>query len=307
MKDDKWSVEQIESLDDKVLVVTGGNSGIGYEAVRIFALKGARVIMACRSMDRANKARLKIQEENPLANIDIIKLDLSDLESIHDFADKFKKKFNRLDVLLNNAGIMLVPYGKTEDGFEKQMGVNHLGHFALTALLFDRLKATNNSRVINISSTAHKRAEMDFDNFMFENGAYSPWKSYARSKLANLLFTYELQRRIEDNNLNMKSLAAHPGMSNTNLNRKFENNFFYKLFGWFFEMIGQSPRAGSLPTIRAATDTQAEGGEYYGPSGLFEIKGRPVVVESSPASHDLEDAERLWEISEELTDVKFKI
>ncbi|MFW6287741.1 MAG: oxidoreductase [bacterium] len=307
MKADNWSIEQIDSLDDKVIVVTGGNSGIGYEAVRIFGLKGARVVMASRSMDRASKARLKIQEENPLANINIIKLDLADLESVHDFVDRFKKEYGRLDILLNNAGIMLVPYGKTKDGFEKQMGVNHLGHFALTALVFDRLRATEDSRVVNISSTAHKQGKMDFDNFMFENGGYSPWKSYARSKLANLLFTYELQRRIEGRNIRMKSLAAHPGMSNTNLNRNFEDNFFYKIFGAIFEKIGQSARDGALPAIRAATDKQAKGGEYYGPSGLFEIKGSPVVIESSSASHDPEDAERLWDISEKLTGINFKL
>ena len=193
-----WTTEDMPDLTGKVIIVTGANSGIGFEAAKAFARKGAQTILACRSMDKAEAALAEIQAEIPNAPAEIMHLDLANQASIHKFAEAFKAKFNRLDVLVNNAGIMMVPYGTTEDGFEKQFGTNHLGHFALTGLLIDLLLNTKGSRVVNISSGGHRMGQMDFDNLMYADGeGYSGARAYGRSKLANLLFTYELQRRYE--------------------------------------------------------------------------------------------------------------
>ena len=210
----KWTVNDIPDLTGKVIIVTGGNSGIGFEAAKEFARKGAQTILACRSMDKAQTALHEIQAEIPNAPVAIMQLDLASLTSVHQFADEFKGKYDRLDVLVNNAGIMMVPYGTTEDGFERQMGTNHLGHFALTGLLMDLLLKTLHSRVVNVSSNGHTSGVMDFDNLLFAGGQdYSPMTAYGRSKLANLLFTSELQRRYEAAGSSAIAVAAHPGAS----------------------------------------------------------------------------------------------
>lgn len=308
MKNNKWTIEDIPDLTGKVIIVTGGNSGIGYESVKAFSLNGAEVVLASRNLDRGEEARKKVINEYPEAKINVIQLDLGDLESVSRFASDFKKEYKQLDVLLNNAGIMMSPYFKTKDGFEGQMGINHLGHFALTGLLLDRLLKTPDSRVVNVSSGAHKRGEMDFDNLLFENGKdYSPVKAYGRTKLANLLFTYELQRKLETHKKDMIALAAHPGVAKTNLGRYLEKKFLYKLLSPLFMWISQGQEMGALPQIRASVDPDVKGGEYYGPEGRNEMKGYPVRVESSTASHNLEDAARLWEKSERLTGVRFEI
>ena len=194
----KWTAENIPDLSGKVIIVTGANSGIGFEAAKEFARNGAETILACRSIEKATKALDRLKSEIPDAKAEIIQLDLASLKSIHKFAEKFKKDYSRLDVLVNNAGIMAVPYRKTEDGFESQVGINHLGHFALTSLLYDLLASTADARVVNVSSTGHTMGKMDFDNFMYEDGeGYSRFEAYGRSKLANLLFTYELDRRFK--------------------------------------------------------------------------------------------------------------
>jgi NAD(P)-dependent dehydrogenase (short-subunit alcohol dehydrogenase family) len=298
-----WTAENIPDITGKVIVVTGANSGIGFEAAKQFARNGAQTILACRSMDKAQKALKKIIAKIPQANVEIMQLDLASLESVHQYADAFKAKFNRLDILLNNAGIMMVPYGKTEDGFEHQFGTNHLGHFALTGLLIDLLINTPGSRVVNISSNAHKSGRMDFDNLQFENGkGYSRMDAYGRSKLANLLFTYELQRRLEAKGADTIATAAHPGLTNTSLADHFPG---MKILRPILGLLIQQPAMGALPSIRAAVDPATKGGEYYGPNGNGEARGFPVIVQSSNASHDQSDAERLWLVSEDLTGVQF--
>lgn len=300
---ENWTTQNIPDLTGKVIIVTGGNNGIGYEAAKEFSRKGAHTILACRNQEKAQKALEKIKAEIPDANAEVMLLDLASLQSIRQFSEAFTGKFDRLDVLLNNAGIMMVPYGKTADGFERQLGTNHLGHFALTGLLLDKLLATPGSRIVNISSLAHRQGEMDFDNLQFENGTgYTPQKAYGRSKLANLLFTYELQRRLEAAGTETIAIAAHPGVSNTALADHFPGvKYLRPLFGFFM----QPAAIGALPGIRAAVDPAAKGGQYYGPDHPRGVRGYPVVVESTPASHNQEDAQKLWEASEELTGVRY--
>ena len=212
----KWTEKDIPDLREKVIVVTGANTGLGFENTKQFSKHGANVIMACRNLEKSHQSLEKIQNKIPDAKVEILKLDLASLESINQFSDNFKQKYDRLDILLNNAGIMMVPYKKTLDGFESQVGTNHLGHFALTAQLFDLLKNIKGSRIINVSSTAHLRGEMDWDDFLFEK-SYSRIKAYGRSKLANLLFTYEMDRRLKAKGIDILSVASHPGGATTNL------------------------------------------------------------------------------------------
>lgn len=302
---EKWTTKNVPNLSGKVFIVTGANSGIGFEAAKEFARKGATTILACRNLDKAKKALAQIHKKIPDAPVEIMQLDLANLDSVNKFVDEFKEKHDRLDSLVNNAGIMMVPYQKTVDGFESQVGTNHLGHFALTGLLHDLLARTEGARVVNISSGGHRSGEMDFDNFLFDEGKdYSRMKAYGRSKLANLLFTYELDKRFKREKIDAMAVAAHPGMSNTNLANH--------LMGWFVpilkilsSIIMQSAAKGALPTIRAAVDPDVKGSEYYGPRGFHEEWGYPEKVESNEASHNEEDAKRLWELSEKLTGVKF--
>jgi NAD(P)-dependent dehydrogenase (short-subunit alcohol dehydrogenase family) len=304
----KWTTADIPDLTGKVIIVTGANCGLGYEDAKEFARKGAQTIMACRDMAKAQAALDQLKAEIPEAHAEIMQLDLSSLASVRQFAEDFKGRYQRLDVLVNNAGIMWAPYGKTEDGFESQFGTNHLGHFALTGLLIDLLHKTPDSRVVNVSSVGHRAGVMDFENLMFEDGeGYSRHGAYGRSKLANLLFTYELQRRFEANNVAAIAVAAHPGGSSTNLSRHVENRWWFRLLRPLFEVIAQSAAMGALPTIRAAVDPNARGGEYYGPARFRESRGHPVLVKSNDASHNEADARQLWWVSEELTGVRYTL
>jgi NAD(P)-dependent dehydrogenase (short-subunit alcohol dehydrogenase family) len=301
-----WTTVDMPDLTGKVIIVTGANSGIGYEAAKEFAREGGQTILACRSMEKAQAAMDQIKTEIPDAKLEIMYLDLANLESIRKFADQFKAQYERLDVLLNNAGIMMVPYGTTEDGFERQFGTNHLGHFALTGSLIDLLTNTPNARVVNVSSNGHRFGTMDFDNLMFADGQdYSPMDAYGRSKLANLLFTYELQRRFEAAGVSAIATAAHPGISDTSLaDHMFDRwhlGFLKPAMGWFT----QSAAMGALPSLRAAVDPNVSGGEYFGPGGPNERDGYPVIVQSNQASQNLEDAQQLWEVSEDLTGVRY--
>jgi len=298
-----WTTNDIPDLTGRVIIVTGANSGIGYEAAKEFTRKGAQTILACRSVDKSRTALNQIRAEIPTAKVEVMQLDLASQKSVHAFADDFKSKYNRLDVLVNNAGIMMVLYGKTEDGFERQFGTNHLGHFALTGLLIDLLKNTPNSRVVNVSSNAHHQGIMDFDNLMYAGGrGYSPMNAYGRSKLANLLFTYELQRRFETAGMNTIATAAHPGLTNTALADHIPG---VKLLRPILGRMIQSAAMGALPTLRAAVDPSAKGGQYYGPAGSGETGGYPIVVRSNRASHNKADALQLWQVSEKLTGVAF--
>ena len=306
MSNNKWTFDNIPDLKGKTIIVTGGNSGLGFEAVKAFGRKNAEVILASRNQERGEVARKEILSEFPSCDIKVMELDLGDLKSVRAFADSFKSNYQQLDVLLNNAGIMWCPYDVTKDGFESQMGVNHLGHFALTGLLLDLLKRTENSRVVNVSSLGHRNGKMDFDNLLFSEENYHPRQAYFNSKLANLLFTYELQRKLEANNLDVISVAAHPGGSATNLARHVEGQLWYKLLFPILMPIANTAAMGTLPEVRASVDANVKGGEYYGPRKMGEMRGYPILVKSIPASHSLEDAKKLWEMSEQLTQVAYQ-
>ena len=302
-----WTVENMPDLKGKIIVVTGGNSGLGYESVKAFADKGAEVVLASRTNEKGEKAKNEIMESIPDGKIELMQLDLGDLDSVRSFVASFKKKYKKLDVLLNNAGIMMTPYFTTKDGFEGQFGTNHLGHFALTGLLMEVILNTPGSRVVNVSSGAHRNGDMDFSNLQFENGeGYKSMKAYGRSKLSNLLFTYELQRKLEAANKETISVAAHPGVAMTNLANHLQGKFLFKVLTPLFKRMAQDQAMGALPQIRASVDPKVKGSEYYGPDGKREWKGYPVVVPSNEASHSPEDAASLWEDSEKLTGVKFE-
>ncbi len=294
----KWTAENIPGQAGKTAVVTGANSGIGYETARALARKGATVILACRDAGKGNAAVQKIKVDQPEAKAESMMLDLSELASVRRFAGEFKSRFGALDILINNAGIMAVPYRKTADGFESQFGTNHLGHFALTLLLMDRILRIPRARVITVSSFGHKLAKMDFDNLNAEKG-YDPQKAYGQSKLANLLFTYELQRRFEAAGADAIAAAAHPGWTATNLDAH------WRMVHMLTPFLGQKPEMGALPTLYAAVAPDVRGGNYYGPGGWQEIRGYPAKVPSSAASHEAAIAARLWKVSEELTGVRY--
>jgi NAD(P)-dependent dehydrogenase (short-subunit alcohol dehydrogenase family) len=301
-----WTTANMPDLSGKVIVVTGANSGIGFEAAKEFARKGAQVILACRNMEKAQAALDELKAELPHAQAEIMQLDLASQASVHHFANEFLSRYDRLDILVNNAGIMMVPYGTTEDGFERQLGTNHLGHFALTGLLIDRLLATPGSRVVNVSSSAHQMGSMDFANLNYEDGVgYSPQGAYGRSKLANLLFTYELQRRYDAAGVDAMAVAAHPGISETNLGAHLYDRWYFKPLVPFMGQLLQGADMGALPTLRAAVDPTVAGGDYYGPDGFMEQRGYPVQVSSSAASHNRDDAAQLWQLSEEMTGVHY--
>jgi NAD(P)-dependent dehydrogenase (short-subunit alcohol dehydrogenase family) len=304
----KWTTDDIPDLSGKIVLITGANSGIGFEAAGELARKGAHIIMACRNIGKANAAKNEMMNEIPRSKPEIIHMDLADLKSVHLFADIFKSKYSSLDILINNAGIMMAPYGKTKDGFEQQFGINHLGHFALTGLLIDRILKTPHSRIINVSSNAHHIGNMDFDNLMYEGGkGYSPTRAYGRSKLANILFTYELERRFEATGAETIAAAVHPGNAHTHLTRYLEKKWYFRLFSPLNNLIAQNAAMGALPILRAAVDPGVIGGQYYGPDGFLQQRGHPVVIKPSQASYDKPSAEKLWEVSEQLTDGKIQI
>lgn len=305
MSNTKWTTNNIPDLAGKVIIVTGGNSGLGYEAVKAFAEKGAEVIMASRNLQKAEAAASEISNGNPSGKVVVMELDLGSLESVKNFVAAFKKQYNKLDVLLNNAGIMMTPYQLTKDGFESQLGTNHFGHFALTGQLFDLIKKTSGSRIVNVSSIAHKKGTFDFNDLLYKDGkSYDPMKAYQRSKIANLLFTYELQRRL-DSSTDTMTVAAHPGVSMTNLANHLKGSFMFKIFSLLSPFVAHPVADGALPEIRASVDPEVKPGTYYGPAGFNEMKGAPVVVQSNSASHNKQDAEKLWEVSEKLTGVTF--
>ncbi len=293
----KWRAADMPDQAGKIIIVTGANSGIGYETARALAHKGAHVVMACRSRGRAEAAAARIRAENPRGELALLDLDLADLASVRAFADAFHQRYDRLDVLVNNAGIMALPQRMTtKDGFEIQFGVNHLGHFALTGLLIERLLATPKSRVVTVSSKAHRFGTINFDDLNWER-SYSPWKAYGQSKLANLLFTFELQRRLEARDAETIAVAAHPGYTATNLQR------YMRSFTWFQKLLAQSPEMGALPTLYAATMPDVRGGDYFGPDSFMEMRGHPKRVRAKPHAYDAETARRLWKVSEALTGV----
>lgn len=301
-----WTTDNIPSLKGKTIIVTGGNSGLGLQSVKAYSEKGAKVVLACRNYDKGEVAKGEILKLVPAAQIVVMTLDLADLTSVHSFAERFNKEFDRLDILLNNAGIMMPPYQLTKDGMESQQGTNHFGHFALTGLLLDKLKKTAGSRVVNVSSLAHKQGKMDFDNLLYENGkGYSPLSAYGRSKLENLLFTYGLQDYFVTNKLDIKAVVAHPGVSDTNLFSQIGGKFLQALFKPLLKLIVQPAEMGALPQLRASVDESVQGGEYFGPNGVGEMKGFPVIVHPNNDALNKNHIQKLWEFSEKITGVSY--
>ncbi len=293
----RFTEADIPILAGKTAIVTGANSGLGFEIAKTLANRGARVVLACRDESKAKTAADEIRKGNPSADVMVRSLDLASLASIDTYVAQFLTAETKLDLLINNAGLMAIDESRTVDGFEMQLGVNHLGHFALTAMLMPVLLSTPQSRVVSMSSSAHRKGKMDFDDLMFERRPYSRWSAYAQSKLANLLFILELNRRLGASS-QTKALAAHPGVANTNLGQNAGG-----IIGFGFRisapLIAHSALKGAMPALRAASDPDAKGGQFYGPR--YMMVGSPVVETPSLQARNLEDAQRLWKISEELT------
>jgi NAD(P)-dependent dehydrogenase (short-subunit alcohol dehydrogenase family) len=307
---ERWTADSVPELSGKTMIVTGANSGIGYEAALQLARKGARVVLACRDRQKAQDAAASIKGTAANALVEEMELDLANLNSVRAFADAYRHRHQTLDVLCNNAGVMALPYRKTADGFEMQIGTNHLGHFALTGLLLDRLLVTPGARVVTVSSGAHRYGRIRFDDLHWERG-YRKWFAYGQSKLANLLFVYELQRRLEAAGAGAISVACHPGYAATNLQvagpRMAGSSFSERAMLLGNRLFSQNAAMGALPTIYAATDPNVRGGDYIGPDGLGELWGHPRKVSSNRRSRDAETARRLWEVSERLTGVSYSL
>lgn len=293
-----------QDLSGKTAIITGGNSGIGLEAAKALAGSGMRIVLAVRNETKGAAARDEILSLHPDGQIEIRKLDVADLSSVWSFAEAFLRDFTALDVLINNAGVMIPPYSKTKDGFEMQFGSNHLGHFALSALLLPLLQRTPDSRVVTIGSLAHNRGAIDFDNLDGSKG-YQAKKFYNQSKLANMLFALELDRRLKVHGSNTISVVCHPGVSATNIFKVGKRNaplFLRNLANKFYL---QPPAIGALATVYAATNPNLKGGEYIGPDGPGRRKGFPALETPHPSALDEEVAKRLWEVSEKLTGIGF--
>ena len=300
-----WTTDAIGNLDGKVVVVTGGNSGLGFETVKVLAAKGAEVIMASRNESKANAAITKIKAENASANVVFIAIDMANLNSIKAFSEIFHERYDRLDILMNNAGVMAIPHRKTADGFEMQLGTNHLGHFALTGLLLDRLLSTPGSRVVSTTSVAAITGRLNFEDLMFEARRYSRWTAYNQSKLSNMLFGRELQRRLSAAGKETISVLAHPGFSATNLQEGPADGggFTGNMMKSFLYMMCQPQEDGALPQIMAATAEGVKGDEYYGPEKMR--KGAPKKVDFPASGKNMGAAKNLWDVSVELTGVDY--
>jgi NAD(P)-dependent dehydrogenase (short-subunit alcohol dehydrogenase family) len=294
----------LENLNEKKVIITGANSGIGLETAKMLAAKGAHVVLAVRNLEKGKRAVNSIIDQFESAKVELMKLDLADLKSVHQFSNEYNSRYYQLDILINNAGVMIPPYGKTADGFEMQFGSNHLGHFALTGLLLPLLKNTPNSRVITLSSIAHRGAFIDFDNLDGSKG-YKAMKFYGQSKLANLLFAKELDQRFKNHGIDTISLACHPGISNTNLFKMGKSEtpgYMKRIMNLFF----QPAEKGALPTIYAATETSLKGGEYIGPDGRGNRRGNPAIETPGASVYDEETMTKLWDVSEELTGITYE-
>jgi NAD(P)-dependent dehydrogenase (short-subunit alcohol dehydrogenase family) len=306
----RWTEDDIPDQTGRVALVTGANAGLGYETARALAQHGAHVVMACRNADKAAAAEASINALSPSGSVEVLLTDMADLDSIAGSAAQFLADHPRLDLLINNAGIMATPHATTPQGFEAQFGVNHLGHFALTAVLLPTLIASGEgSRVVNVSSNGHRMGKMDFDDLMAER-KYRPWTAYFQSKLANLLFTSELQRRLADAAVPTIAVAAHPGGSRTELADKSTGqgvlNFMMKATRPIAEPLFSQPAAmGALPQLFAAVAPGVEGNDYYGPDGLGEMKGHPKKVGRTGRARNAADAARLWDVSLELTGAEY--
>jgi NAD(P)-dependent dehydrogenase (short-subunit alcohol dehydrogenase family) len=300
----KWTTDDIPDQTGRVAVITGANTGLGYETASALAEHGAHVVLAVRNLDKGKDAAARITAASPRAGVALQELDLTSLDSIRAAARQLRSDHDRIDLLVNNAGVMYTPKSTTKDGFELQFGTNHLGHFALTGLLLDRLLPVAGSRIVTVSSIGHRiRADIHFDDLQWEH-SYNRVSAYGQAKLANLLFTYELQRRLAPHGTTIAA-AAHPGGSNTELMRNLPP--LVARVSAVIEPLFQDPAMGALPSLRAATDPAVVGGQYFGPDGFAQTRGYPKVVASSRKSHDVDRQRRLWAVSEELTGVVYPV
>jgi len=296
MKHQKWDSENISDQKGKVVIVTGSSSGLGFETAKVLANKNATVIVAVRNEEKGNAAVEEIKVQNIHANVRVMIVDLADLKSVHQFANEFKEKFNKLDLLINNAGVMTPPYSKTKDDFELQFGTNHLGHFALTGLLIEMIKKTPGSRIVNVSSMAHKIGKLNFDDLNWQARPYRKNRSYGDSKLANLYFTKELQKRLNKQSSGVIVASAHPGGTATELAR---HSLFYRTLN----LIAQDSKMGALPTLYAAIAPDVLGNDYIGPGGFQEFRGYPKKVEPAKRAKKDDISRKLWAVSESMTGV----
>ena len=294
-----WNASQIGDQTGRVVVITGATSGIGKETARILADKGAHVVIGARNLVKADLVINQIKTQKPSALVEARELDLTRLASIKDFAESIVQDFEQLDVLINNAGIMACPYGQTEDGYEIQMGTNHLGHFALTGRLMPLLKQTANSRLVVLSSIAHRFGNIDLTDIHWQNRAYNTNRAYGDSKLANLYFMNELVRKLADDKDAPMVVAAHPGWTKTELQRHVKLVDFLNIF------FAQDAEQGAMPTLRAGFDPDVTAGDFYGPSRFFELRGAPKKVKGNKLSQDADIAKALWQQSEQLTGVSY--
>lgn len=294
-----WKLESVPLLLGKTALVTGANTGIGLETARVLAEKGARVVLACRNTEKGRAALDLIRARSPRGSVELAALDLSDLGSVASLAKSFRGAHRRLDLLVLNAGVMLPPLSRTKQGFELQFGTNHLGHFALAGGLLPLLQTTKESRVVTVASTAARFGTVEFSDLDWTRRKYDAWAAYGQSKLANLHFMLELDRRLRVSGSSVRSTGAHPGWTATDLQRT------SGVMQFFNPLFAMKPPEGALPTLRAALDPEAESGSYWGPNGLSELRGRPERAKLIPATRDLAVAARLWEESERLTGVSF--
>jgi NAD(P)-dependent dehydrogenase (short-subunit alcohol dehydrogenase family) len=296
---DRWSFADIPDQTGRTAIVTGANSGIGLETARMLALKGANVVLACRNLEKGKAALERVQADRPRGSTTLAPLDLSDLDSVAAFAEAFAASHERLDLLVANAGVMVPPLGRTKQGFELQLGTNHLGHFALVGRLLPLVQRTAGARIVVVSSTAQNIGRIDRDDLNWERRAYRAWAAYGQSKLANQLFALELHRRLSAAGSQVRATSAHPGFTATDLQRT------SPLARLFNPVFGMRPPDGALPTLRAATDPAAAGGSYWGPRGLFELRGPPAPARISASAQDRSTAAWLWDESVRLTGVVF--
>lgn len=299
MSNQNWNADNIPSQEGKTVIITGASSGLGKEATKVLAQKQAKVIMAVRNTEKAKKVVEQIVKEVPNAIIEIRSLDLGSLDSIKAFAKEIDNEIEHLDILINNAGVMMCPFSETKDGFEIQMGTNHLGHFALTGLLMPLLKKTNNSRIVATSSIAHKTGNINFEDINWSSRKYNTNKAYSDSKLANLYFMYELVNRLSSDENAPMVTCAHPGWTKTDLDRH------SGIASFLGNIVAQKVDMGTLPSLRAATDEEALSGNYFGPKGMFEMRGFPELVKSNEMANNKENAKKLWDLSVQLTGIDY--
>jgi NAD(P)-dependent dehydrogenase (short-subunit alcohol dehydrogenase family) len=296
-----WTANDIPGQHGRVVLITGANSGIGYETTLALAKKGATVIMACRNIEKGKEAQAQILKQAPNADLTVMMLDLADLTSVDDFVQNVKKTRHHLNVLINNAGVMATPFLKTKQGFELQIGTNYFGHYALTGLLLPLLEKAPGSRIITVSSVGSKYGRINFDDIMSER-KYSKWNAYSQAKLANLVFGVELARRLKAANAKTISVPVHPGGAPTNLQRS--SGFLMKNI--ITPLMSQPAEMAALPSLRAATDPRVSNGTYWGPSGFMELKGYPEQSKIPAHAEDPITGKRLWELGEQLTHVHFQ-